>query len=354
MPESQTAEHRIEAEIFSVGEWNGEHFTRRDLEEIASNFHKLKDNLRPPLKFGHDENQTLLGQRDGDPALGWVEALRVRGERLVATFAGVPGVVAEAIDKGLYRRVSAELYFNLRRKGKKLGKALKAVALLGADLPAVTNLRDLQAYLAIVAPEDLSGSEARVFTWPVPHSSQLQSSSHQEEEIPMPELDIPDTVQEELAELRAYREQQESQEALERQRRKNEAFRVAREQAVSFCEEQVREGRLSPHLRDQLVKEIEGQHRTFTEGNPLRVSFSWVKRLLTGLPVQLPQAELAFSQTEPEAADSGADPSRTLARLAENKMNELNLPYSQAAEYVLRTQPSLARAYREFTLNPIS
>jgi hypothetical protein len=32
-------------------------------------------------------------------------------------------------------------------------------------------------------------------------------------------------------------------------------------------------------------------------------------------------------------------------------MAELNLSYSQAAEYVLRNDPELARAYRDFTLN---
>ena len=51
---------------------------------------------------------------------------------------------------------------------------------------------------------------------------------------------------------------------------------------------------------------------------------------------------------------SDPNPSVTLARLASNAMAELHLSYSEAAAYVLRTQPALARAYRDYTLNPNS
>jgi len=46
------------------------------------------------------------------------------------------------------------------------------------------------------------------------------------------------------------------------------------------------------------------------------------------------------------------NPSATLARLSANAMAELNLPYGDAAAYVLRTHPELARAYRQFTVSP--
>jgi len=51
-------------------------------------------------------------------------------------------MILEAIQKGLYRAVSAELYPDYKGQGF----ALKAVALLGADVPAVTDLPSLQAY----------------------------------------------------------------------------------------------------------------------------------------------------------------------------------------------------------------
>ena len=140
------AAHELEAEIFSVGTWNGDTFTQADLEEIAANFEELKDLIKPPLKLGHDEQQ-VLDQEDGQPALGWVKSLRVAGDKLLAVFADVPAVVMEAIKAGRYRRISSEIFFNVRHGKKKHGKALKAVALLGADLPAVNNLEDLAVLL---------------------------------------------------------------------------------------------------------------------------------------------------------------------------------------------------------------
>lgn len=350
MPEPKNDGHSVEAEIFSVGEWNGERFSRRDLEEIARNFKTMKDRLRPPLKFGHDENQTLLNQSDGDPSLGWVEALRVQGEKLLATFCGVPSVVYEAIRKGRYQRVSAELYFNVRRDGKKLGKVLKAVALLGADLPAVTNLRELGAYLATEQPVSLDAASVRTFSWP---AHQQTITTHQPEELSMPDQEIPEEVQAEMAELRAYREHSEEEKGRAVQQRKFEAFRSIRDHAVSFCDEQVREGRLSPNQRHLLVREIESNTREFSEGAPLRISFSWVKKFISESAKTLPEGEIGFSQSGvlPEGHADG-NSSQTLARLAANKMNELNLSYTEASEYVLRTEPELARAYREFTLNP--
>ena len=362
-PTAAPSGHTIDAEIFSAGVWNGERFTRRDLHEIARNFRRLHAQLKPPLKFGHDEGQTLLGQRDGDPALGWVQRLWVRGDKLLARFAGVPPVVLQAIRAGRYRRVSAELYFDVRAGGRRLGKALKAVALLGADLPAVTNLRDLAAYLASAgaAPTDpapIACEAARAFALPVQGGRiaiPSPSIPHQEDR-PMTEPGTAPELQAELAELRAYKERSEARHATERQRRTSEAFRGAREAAAGFCAAQAQAGRLPPHLHERLLAELDGQARTFAEGQPLRVSFDWVRRFIEATPPVLPAGEVAHA-APPEATLGGAEPpdpnpSVTLARLASNAMAELNLSYGEASAYVLRTQPALARAYRDFTCNP--
>lgn len=51
-----------------------------------------------------------------------------------------------------------------------------------------------------------------------------------------------------------------------------------------------------------------------------------------------------------EAAKPADDPSQRVARLANAKMLELGISYSEAARYVLQTQPDLAREYRDYTL----
>jgi hypothetical protein len=141
-------------EIFTPGEWAGLSWTDEDLDEMVRNFHALAAYVKPPIKLGHDDGQ-VLAQVDGYPAIGHVENLRRVGNRLVADVSDMPSIVRNAIDKRLYRRVSAEIYpsWETTSAAKSLksdvqGKVLAAVALLGADVPEVKSLDDLQRYLA--------------------------------------------------------------------------------------------------------------------------------------------------------------------------------------------------------------
>lgn len=130
-------------EILKVGKFNGVDISLNDLEDIVSNFDKLKDSHKVPLKFGHDADH-----EDGQPAIGWVSRLFQKGEKLFADFSDMPTIVLEAIKNKLYRTVSVELLFNVNSDGKKFNHVLDAVALLGADKPAVSGLADLDALLA--------------------------------------------------------------------------------------------------------------------------------------------------------------------------------------------------------------
>lgn len=353
MARSTLPGYRIEAEIFSTGTWNDEIFTREDLHEIAGNFERLRPHIKPPLKFGHDENQTLLGQSDGDPALGWVERLRVQGDKLLATFVGVPMVVYDAIKSRRYRRVSAEIYFNLRSNGAELGKALKAVALLGADLPAVTNLEDLTAFLTDRPRHSLQVGDSRVYTSLLSGGGIIPISEEHEQ---MSEQSQLEELQAELRELRKYKADKADQEAHQAAglaHGREQAFNNAKAQAMVFCAEQSKAGRLAPALADSLIEQIEGQAGEFSEGDGLKVSFAWLRTFIAAAPPALPLGEVGHSQLEAYAGQTEPDnPSDMLASLASAKMVEMNLTYGQAAEYVLKTNPALAQAYREYTVNP--
>ena len=340
--------HTIEAEIFSTGTWNGETFTRQDLEEIAGNFTVLRELLKPPLKFGHDPEQTLIGQADGDPALGWVEALRVEDDRMIATFAGVPEVVWDAIREGRYRHVSAELYFGVRHEGKLLGKALKAVALLGADLPAVTNLEELGAYLDGVPGFDPPAPEIRHFTLAVREGRLAAPATG---EGPVTGDGTGGDLELELAELRAYKARQQTRETEQAERNRQSAFRSAHQGVETFCQEAVTEGKMPPHPRQRLLREIDAQLLCFSERSPLSVSLDWVKAFVAASPQALPFGELALAGERDTEEQGGDDPSRTLGRLASAKMIEMNISYGRAADYVLDTNPGLARSYRDYILN---
>lgn len=129
-------------EIFAAGEWNGDKYTTKDLEEIEKNFQKTKEKLKPYLKLGHDDSQKLI-QKDGLPSVGFIDNVVRVGNKLIADFSNIPRKIYELLSKKAYSRVSSEIYINLKDSGKTIGKALKAVALLGGDTPAVTNLDDV-------------------------------------------------------------------------------------------------------------------------------------------------------------------------------------------------------------------
>lgn len=139
-----------DVEIFAAGEWNGDHYTTKDLDTLVESFNKTKESLKPYLKLGHSDQQKLLAE-DELPAAGWIANLRRIGEKLVADFVGVPKKIYELIKQGGYKRISSEIYINPKIAGQIYDKALKAVALLGGATPAVSNLKDIMALYGMQA-----------------------------------------------------------------------------------------------------------------------------------------------------------------------------------------------------------
>lgn len=129
-------------EIFSAGKWNGDEYSVADLDEMIRAYNDTSATCKPALKLGHDDNQNIL-QADGYPAAGWIGKLYRSGEKLLADFIDIPEKIYQLLEKRAYRNVSSEIYWDADVNGKKYGKMLAAVALLGADMPAVSNLKDI-------------------------------------------------------------------------------------------------------------------------------------------------------------------------------------------------------------------
>lgn len=129
-------------EIFSAGTWNGDTYTEKDLDEMIRAYDDTRQGVMPPLKLGHDDKQKIL-QQDGYPAAGWVGKLYRNGKKLLADFIDIPDKIYELLTRGAYKKVSSEIYWNTDVDGKKYDKMLAGVALLGADMPAVSNLSDI-------------------------------------------------------------------------------------------------------------------------------------------------------------------------------------------------------------------
>lgn len=141
MPNKQT--YSIPAvEVFSAGVWNGDEYTMDDLQSMVEAFNETHQGVRPYIKLGHDESQTLL-QEDGLPAAGWIERLYIKGDKLVADIADIPKKIYDLIQSKAYRKVSSEIYWNLKVGEKLYKRFLGAVALLGSDMPGCMNLSDI-------------------------------------------------------------------------------------------------------------------------------------------------------------------------------------------------------------------
>lgn len=135
-------------EIFAAGTWNGDAYTDSDLDTLVNAFKATKDALKPYLKLGHSEDQTLLAE-DSLPAAGWVANIYRVGHKLLADFCDIPNKIADLIKAKAYKRVSSEIFVNVNVNGKKYPYALKAVALLGGETPAVQTLDDIHALYAL-------------------------------------------------------------------------------------------------------------------------------------------------------------------------------------------------------------
>ena len=152
-----------DVEIFQAGKWNKDKYSAKDLQGLCKNFEVLKDVVKPPAKIGHSETQDYL-KKEGLPAAGWVDKLTMVGNKVVASFKDVPKVVKDLIDKKAYKRVSAEIYPKYKdpASGKVYRNVLRAVAFLGADVPAVETLSDIASLYS-----DTNPNGVKVYTFDV-------------------------------------------------------------------------------------------------------------------------------------------------------------------------------------------
>jgi hypothetical protein len=139
-----------EMEIFRTGTHNGEPFDEKDLQEIASNYEALKNEVRPKLKITHREKQeSLAGLASyGDVVAVYVKKLPDGSSRLFASLKNVPKQVMNWIADRRFPERSIEIYPKLKLGTKSEDKiyrnVLKAIALLGAEMPAVTGMAPIK------------------------------------------------------------------------------------------------------------------------------------------------------------------------------------------------------------------
>jgi len=146
-------------EIFAIGTWNGDEYTDEDLKDMVSAFKALSGRVDPPLKVGHtsDKFNIELAKKLGVPegfitgedgegaiALGWVSKLYIEDDIVKGDFSDVPVAISDLIKAKSFNQVSAEVRIGFEDEGKTYPIVLTAVALLGAELPAVRETAPLE------------------------------------------------------------------------------------------------------------------------------------------------------------------------------------------------------------------
>lgn len=166
-PQPSDAGEIPEMEIFRTGTHNGEPFDDKDLHEIATNYEALKHEVRPKLKITHREKQeSLAGLASYGDIIGvFVKKLEDGSSRLFARVANVPKQVMSWIQDRRFPERSIEIYPKLKLGTKADDKiyrnVLKAIALLGSEMPAVTGMAPIKlaealARVAGIAPVKLA------------------------------------------------------------------------------------------------------------------------------------------------------------------------------------------------------
>ena len=247
-------------EIFAVGKWNGLEFSEEDLDDIVANYSALAETHKVPLKFGHNTEQPIT---DGQPAIGWISRVYRNGKKLFADFSNVPNVVIEAIKNKLYRTVSIELLFGVDHKGKRFNHVLDAVALLGADQPAVNTLADLETLLA--TRTSFSGGRRLVFETIAGKKVTLSSEEDEmdKEEVNKliaaalkPLSDANSTLEEENKALKAKAEKLEREQADFAKKEADKKVADARKAVNDVLDTAVKDKQMTPAVREIYSKQI--------------------------------------------------------------------------------------------------
>jgi hypothetical protein len=135
---------RKEIEIFKAGKYPQGTFTREQLAAMATAYDAAF--CEAPVTLDHVQ---------AGPALGWVKGVRLDGDTLFADIEASPELV-ELVDKKLFKKRSVEFFRQLPGKGL----YLKAVSFLGAQIPQVKGMRDVDFASFAEAESDAIDMEA--------------------------------------------------------------------------------------------------------------------------------------------------------------------------------------------------
>lgn len=307
-----------DVEIFSAGKWNGDEYTEKDIDDMVSAFEELKSSVKPYLKLGHNEEQELLG-KDGLPAGGWITALKRKGKILLADFKSVPKKIKDLIEKKAYGRFSSEIYWGYEINGKKYRRVLKAVALLGADTPAVTSLDD---FINLYIEDKGEYENIKIYDKRMDEMDELTLIQQQVKEYREKEK----AYEEKIVSLKETNTDLSNQvktltEKIEKTEKEKKDSEIA-----SFIDGKVKELKILPSQVEDYKKLAEKDMEV-------------VKKILEGMPSLIDEGEKSRSAEKPKSYSSMdiEEKDEMILEKAKEYAKENNISYKDAYSIVLRT-----------------
>ena len=334
------------AEIFAAGKWNGLDFTTDDLDGMIKAFEFFGMSGQVPLKFGHNDDQSMT---DGQPALGWVDRIWRDGKKLMADFRDVPKIVYDAIRNGSYKNVSIELLRDVTAGTRTVPLVLDAVALLGADLPAVGTLRDLQA---LTMTARLEGRERLFFTQAFTHGDFNTMADKDTTQLES-ELDRLRKANDKLAQDLALEKSRATQEADKFSRLDTETrtAKVAahRKEVMDLLEDAVRNKKIQAAVRERFLRRFKVET---DDAGVMLIPTSDVEAYIRENPNPFLKTSAATLTGDPDEIPTGGLPDKELMMRARRLCRDRNKnpdsweDLKAAGIAVMRADPALAERYR--------
>lgn len=365
-------------EIFAAGSWTDsqgrtDEWTIDDLQEMVESY----DPANPaPIVIGHPETDS--------PAYGWIESLKVEGEKLLAKPMQLVEEFVDWVKRGLYKKISVRINPDM---------TLGHVGFLGGTAPAVKGLKPVQfknekagwvfekeTSLSLgdsTSPsnrDDLDNSKKggnTMYEWLTKMKEAIGLAEKQmtpDPSVKFTEADVTARVKETEEKIRKEAEATfaEAQKRIEAEKKEKEAAQAKlkeiedtkrKEDIASFNEALCKEGKLTPALRkiiepvmiavsnptqpplnlrggeEGLIEFAEGVKKSALDG---------IKDFLTELPKVVTFKEV----TTKEGPGSGGSAGEKLSALTKKKIEgNKDLSYSVAFAEVQRENPELAKEY---------
>jgi hypothetical protein len=336
----------------AVGTWDAMtgrvSFSDSDLDEIERSFNLLGLAGRVPLKFGHNDEQPLT---DGQPALGWVSRVYREGKKLLGDFSDLPQVVYDLIKAGRFKFLSVELLGNVKAGSRVIPWVLDAVALLGADQPAIGTLKDLQS-LTMARGSGLQSSVRVALTRETPNGGHRPNMADEKDDIKaiLARLDAAEKERDTLKLTAAKAESAETKLAELQAATKAEKVTAHRATINALFESAIKDKKILPAVRERFKRAY-----PVDKDEVLNIPVADVESFIRENPnPEAPRNQTSLAAGGDQApVDAEADTQALCAArkvLRENSAEFANMPrweqLTKAGAAVFRANPDLATSYK--------